>query len=138
MLTHLHPSTILFLLYIFNRVRQEGRFLLTWKVATAIPLLKSGKDASSASSYRPIALTSCLSKTFERIVNKMLMYFLEKPNILDKNQCGFRSCHSTVDHLVRLETTIREAFVNKQRCLSGFFDLEKAYDTAWSYKFLRD
>lgn len=138
MLTHLHPSTLLLILYLFNRVWQEGRFPLAWKVATVIPLLKPGKDASSASSYRPIALTSCLSKTFERIINKRLMYFLEKQNILDKNQCGFRSCHSTVDHLVRLETTIREAFVNKQHCVSVFFDLEKAYDTAWRYGILRD
>ncbi|KAM7312271.1 hydroxyacid oxidase 1 [Ixodes scapularis] len=47
-------------------------------------------------------------------------------------------CRSTVDHLVRLETTVREAFVNRQFCLSVFFDLEKAYDTAWRYGILQD
>lgn len=77
MLTHLHPFTLLLILYLFNRVWQEGRFPLTWKVAIVIPLLKPRKDASSASSYRLIALTSCLSKTFERIINKRLMSFLE-------------------------------------------------------------
>uniref|UniRef100_A0A6B0V5F1 Putative rna-directed dna polymerase from mobile element jockey-like protein n=1 Tax=Ixodes ricinus TaxID=34613 RepID=A0A6B0V5F1_IXORI len=138
MLTHLHPSTLLLILYLFNRVWQEGRFPLAWKVTTVIPLLKPEKNASSASSYRPIALTSCLGKTSERLVNKRLMYFLEKQNILDKNQCGFRFCHSTVDHLVRLKTTIRQTFVNKQHCLSVFYDLEKAYDRAWRYGILRD
>ena len=37
-----------------------------------------------------------------------------------------------------METTIREAFVNKQYCLSVFFDLEKAYDTAWRHGILQD
>ena len=73
MLTHLHPSTLDIILYLFNRVWQEGRLPRAWKVATIVPLLKPGKDASSPSSYRPIALTSCLSKTFERIINKRLM-----------------------------------------------------------------
>ncbi|MCZ6925167.1 MAG: hypothetical protein O7D30_07560 [Rickettsia endosymbiont of Ixodes persulcatus] len=44
----------------------------------------------------------------------------------------------TLDHLVRLETVIREAFVNRQNCVSVFFDLEKAYDTAWRYGILQD
>lgn len=39
---------------------------------------------------------------------------------------------------MRLETTIREAFVNKQHCISVFFELEKAYDAAWRYGILRD
>lgn len=116
MQTHLHPSTLVLILYLFDRIWHEGRFPSACKVATAIPLLKPGKDPSSASSYRPIALTSCLSKTFQRIVNKILMHYLEKENILDKNQCGFFSCRSTIDHLVRLETIIRVTSVTTQLC----------------------
>lgn len=103
-----------------------------------VPLLKPGKNPSCASSYRPIALTSCLSKTLERMINRRLVHFLENNNILDRYQCGFRSSRSTVDHLVRFETAVREAFVNKQHCLSVFFDLEKAYDTAWRFGILQD
>jgi hypothetical protein len=40
--------------------------------------------------------------------------------------------------LVRLETFIREAFVNKQHLVSIFFDLEKAYVTTWKYGILKD
>lgn len=65
------------------------------------------------------------------------MFFLERNSCLDKFQCGFRSARSTVDHLVRFETFVREAFVNRQQCLSIFFDLEKAYDTAWRYGILQ-
>ena len=45
---------------------------------------------------------------------------------------------STIDQLVRLETFIRDAYVNKEHAVSIFFDLEKAYDTTWKYGTLKD
>ena len=88
--------------------------------------------------YRPIALTSCLCKTFERIVNDRLVWFLEQNHIISKYQAGFRHGRSTNDQLLRLETNIREAFIKKQHLVAIFFDLEKAYDTAWKYGILKD
>lgn len=138
MLQHLSQTSREGLLHFFNLVWKEGRLPSCWKVATIIPLLKPGKDASSPTSYRPIALTSCLSKTFERLVNNRLVYYVEENKCLNKYQCGFRAGCSAVDHLIRLETTIREAFLRRQHCVCVFFDLEKAYDTAWRYGILRD
>ena len=43
-----------------------------------------------------------------------------------------------MDHLVRLETYIRDAFINKQHVVAIFFDLEKAFDTTWKHGILRD
>ncbi|MBJ5664504.1 hypothetical protein JGG94_23370 [Salmonella enterica subsp. enterica serovar Infantis] len=54
------------------------------------------------------------------------------------HQCGFWRHCSSIDHLLRLETSIREAFVRRQHLVSVFFDLEKAYDRAWRYGILRD
>ena len=45
---------------------------------------------------------------------------------------------STPDQLVRLETFIRDGFVNKEHAVSIFFDLENAYDTTWTYGILKD
>lgn len=138
MLQHLSENSLECLLHFFNTVWKKGCIPSQWKLATIIPLLKPGKDASNVTSYRPIALTSCLGKTFERIVNNRLVYVLEENGCINRYQCGFRAGCSTADHLVRLETTIREAFVKRQHCLSVFFDLERAYDTAWRYGILRD
>lgn len=118
MLSHLSNTSLESLLEFFNLVWKEGALPSNWKLATVIPLLKPGKDKSDPSSYRPIALTSCLGKTFERMVNSRLVYYLEQNQCLDRYQCGFRAARSTTDHLLRLETSIREAFIRKQHCVS--------------------
>lgn len=125
MLQNLSVASQQCLLQFYNQVWKEAWLPSSWKVATVIPLLKPGKDPSNPSSFRPIALTSCLGKTFERMVNCRLMYYLEANKVLCQYQCAFRAAHSTVDHLVRLESIIREAFVNRQHCISVFFDMEK-------------
>ena len=138
MICQLSPESLEGLLCYFNQLWMQAYFPRAWKEAHVIPLLKPGKDPSAPSSYRPIALTSSLGKIFERLINRRLVFFLESQNFFDLNQCGFRGGRSPVDHLVRLESTIRNAFVSKQHCVSVFFDLEKAYDTTWRYGILQD
>ena len=133
------PSCSLdFLLQAFNEVWVSGSFPTSWKQATIIPIPKPGKDNTDPSNYRPIALTSCLCKTLERMINTRLIWFLESNGLITNFQCGFRSKRSTVDHLVRLETFVREAFIKKEHLTAVFFDLEKAYDTTWKYGIMRD
>jgi hypothetical protein len=72
------------------------------------------------------------------MVNNRLVWYLESNNILTPIQSGFRKNHSTNDHLVRLESYIRQAFYDKEHVLGVFFDLEKAYDTTWKHGSLQD
>ena len=74
----------------------------------------------------------------ERMDNERIVWYLDKNNFLSKQQCGFRSNRSTVDHLIRLETFIRDAFRNREHVVTVFFDLEKAYDRTWKYGILKD
>ena len=103
---------------------------------SAIP--KPGKDHLDPINFRPIALTSCLCKTMERMINACLMWSLESWGLLSEKQCGIRKNHSMLDHLVHFETFIRNAFVKKEHVLTIFFDLQKAYDTTWKHGILAD
>lgn len=138
MLKHLSQETQQTLLSLYNAIWFSCKIPTSWKEAIVIPVPKQGKDPSSVNSYRPIALTSCLCKLFEKMINCRLIHFLESNKLLDPRQCGFREGRSTIDHLVRIEAQIREAFIHKQFFLSVFLDLEKAYDTTWRYGILRD
>ena len=66
------------------------------------------------------------------------MWSLESQDLLTEIQCGFSKNRSTLDHRVRFETFIRDAFVQKQHDLAIFFDLEKAYDTTWKHAILSE
>ena len=63
---------------------------------------------------------------------------LERNKLITHLQCGFRKQRSTTDHLVRLESFIREAFIQRQHAVAVFFDLEKAYDCTWKYGIMKD
>ena len=138
LIRHLPGETLKLLLGLYNKIWTQGAFPDTWRLATVVPIPKPGKDHRDPSNYRPIALTSCLCKLMEKLVNKRLMWFLETTNFLSDIQCGFRRNHSTMDHLVRLETFIREGFIRGEHMVGVFFDLEKAFDTTWKYGILRD
>ena len=67
-----------------------------------------------------------------------MVWYLESTGLILKLQCGFHSKRCTTDHLVCLETVIREAFIKNEHLAAIFFDLEKAYDATWKYGKLRD
>ena len=138
LLKHIPSSSLSILLEIYNSIWAIGNIPKSWKEATVIYFPKPDKDHTDPSNYRPIALTSCVCKTMERMINDRLTWFFESNNIITNFQSGFRHQHSTNDHLVRIETFIREAFIKKEHLVSVFFDLEKAYDTTWKYGIMKD
>ena len=137
-LKHLPFRSLDSLLRIFNQIWHTGILPDSWKEAIVIPIPKPGKNSTNPANYRPIALTSCICKTMERMVNDRLVWFLEKNKLIAAVQSGFRKQRGTLDHLVRFETFIREAFIQKEHVVSVFFDLESAYDTTWKYGIMND
>ena len=117
-LTHLPNSAPSVRLKVYNHVWESGCFPPSWREAVVISIPKPGKDHSDPGNFR--ALTSCLSKTMERMINARLMWSLESQGLLSEKQCGFRKNRSTLYHLVRFETFIRNAFVKKRTRLNHF------------------
>jgi ribonuclease HI len=137
-LKHLPEVSLEALLHAFNDVWINNSFPDSWRQAIIIPIPKPGKDHTNPSNYRPIALTSCVCKTFERMVNKRLVFYLENHGILTQYQSGFRKSRSTLDQVIRLESAVREAFLRREHLVAVYFDLEKAYDTTWKHGIMTD
>jgi len=131
-LQNLTETQLTHLLHFYNYIYDNG-FPEQWHEAIIIPLLKPGKVATSTSSYRPIALTNCLCKTLEKIINWRLQGELEKSNFYDPCQSGFRAGHSTLDPLCRIENDIRDSILQGKHCLAIFLDIKGAFDTVWHH-----
>nr|CAH0103241.1 unnamed protein product [Daphnia galeata] len=131
MLKNLSANNRTHLLYLFNSLYANEFVPTTWKSAIVIPLLKPDKPAETVNSYRPISLTSCIGKLFERLITNRLSWFVEKNNIIGPEQVGFRKHRSTTDHVIVLDHDIKASFKHKKSTVAVFLDISKAYDTVW-------
>ena len=126
---HMNDDQLNEILLFFNYLWTHDAFPHSWKHSYIIPILKPGKDCNKVTSYRPIQLTSCLSKLMERMIAARFGWCLERYSLLSKYQCAFRKQRSTTDHLVRLDSHIRDGFIHHCSTLAVFLDLKSAYNT---------
>ena len=93
-----------------------------------------GKPLDCPASFRPISLTSCISKLFECIILSCLLFFLESNSILSPRQAGFCPGRSTLDQILYLSQSISDGF-NKprpgSRTILFTIDFSKAFDSVW-------
>ena len=119
-LKHLPRSGMDFLLHIFNLSWTLHSFPFIWKTSSIIPIHKMGKPLDSPASFRPIFLTSCISKLFECIILSRLLFFLDSNSILSPRQAGFRPGRSTLDQILFLLILFRMGLTNPGRALGRF------------------
>lgn len=79
--------------------------------------------------YRPICLTSNLSKILEKLLKVRIVKFLEKNKILSEDQYGFREGKSSEDAIRRLIERVYGWLDGGRTGLCVFIDLEKTFDT---------
>ena len=100
-----------------------------WKNARITPLFKKSGSRSDSSNYRPISIIPVVAKVFERIIYDQLYHYLNENNLINRQQSGFRSLHSTVTTLIEAtdnwSLNIDRGFINAV----VFLDLKKAFDT---------
>lgn len=138
MIKHLDIYALDHLLYIYNTIWAQHIIPTSWLTSLIIPILKPGKPQTDSTSYRPIALTSCLLKVMEGMVNARLIWILEKYGHLDNRQYGFRRNRSTLDPILIMESAIQDAFLSRKMCVAVFFDIKKAYDMVWRYHIIKE
>jgi hypothetical protein len=113
---------------IFNQCLCEGTFPEKMKTAKVCPVYKSGSK-NEFTNYRPISILNSFSKILEKIIAIRLISYLDKHDILDSSQYGFRKKHSTYMAMMCLYDKVSEAIDRNEFCVGIFIDLSKAFDT---------
>ena len=131
MIKSAHPTMQTLILSTFNRILIEQAFPVSWKTNVVVPIAKPRKDAYDPKNYRPITLSSCMCKLVEKMANVRLVWYLERNGHINALQCGFRKNKNTADALIQFEQDIQSAISRKHHTVAIFFDISKAYDTAW-------
>ena len=116
------------LIHIFEMSIKHCIFPKTWKIATIVPLFKSGKK-TDVSNYRPVSLLPIPGKILEKIIHGDVANFLENNKLLCDKQGGFRKNHSTLSSITEFTNNIFNAINSKELTVAIFFDLKKAFDT---------
>lgn len=113
MLTNLSSNGKKVLLRVLNDVWVQEKRIDAWSNQIVVPLLKPNKDPSLHDSYRPIALSSCIGKTFERLIKARLEWWVEANRKVLQYQNGFRKKHCTLDALAGFVSDIHDCFSDK-------------------------
>ena len=114
--------------YIVNLSLNTSTVPSAWKEAKIVPIYKSGAS-SSVENYRPISVLPILSKLLEKAVHTQLSTFLERNNLLNDSQFGYRENRSTDLASALLIDSIRKNGDNGLLTGTLFLDLSKAFDT---------
>ena len=114
---------------IYNKILETGQYPSNWGEAIIVPIHKAG-DVNNPSNYRGIALLSCISKVFMKILNNRLQVWAMRENKLHEEQAGFTKGKRTVDQIFILQSLVSKYLSKKGgRFYSVFIDFSKAFDT---------
>ena len=97
------------------------------KLAHVIPIHKGG-SRSEPVNFRPISLTSHVVKSFERVMRKTLVNFLEFNKKMDDSQHGSRSGRSTLSQLLEQQDHVLKALEDGENLDTVYLDFSKAFD----------
>ena len=98
---------------VFRRLVRLGSFPACWRQANVTQIPK-GPPSSSVINYRPISITSVLSKVFELLVSVRFGRFMERSGVLPTTQFAYRKGLGTCDALLCVSHTRQSALGSGQ------------------------
>ena len=121
---------------IFNLSLSTGVAPDSWKFSEVIPIYKNNRKPNNCASYRPVSLTSYMSKLLEKIIHTKLLKHLTDFDVITKSQHGFLSRKSTTTNLLECLNDWTLALDEKHKLDIIYIDLEKAFDSVSHEKLL--
>lgn len=113
--------------HLINLSLYTGVFPDKLKISVIKPIYKKGSK-KLVDNYRPIALLPILAKIYEKIMHSRLTSFIDKFQILKKEQNGFQKNKSTTLAAFTLMNLVSQNIDNKIPTTVIFFDMSKAFD----------
>ena len=113
---------------LFNLSLASGRIPDDWRSATVCPLMKKG-DRHDAANYRPVSLTSVVSKVMERMLKAAVMDFALGNHLISPAQHGFLPHRSCLTNLLMADEKITEILDGGSSVDMVLIDFAKAFDS---------
>ena len=111
-----------------NNCIKANSFRKMWKIARILPTSKV-KVPTKPWDYRPISVLPVLSKVFERIVLDQVKQFIDKHEVYQSTQSGYRKGLSCITVLLKLSDDIQCGLNSSEVAIALFADYSKAFDT---------
>ncbi|KAF5556844.1 hypothetical protein FMEXI_897 [Fusarium mexicanum] len=100
-----------------------------FKDAILVMVRKSGKPANMPTSWRPLALLSCLGKILEKIVASRMQEALKaNPHLLPARQFGWRTTSEALEYML---DKVYSAWAQGKVVTIMGLDISGAYDNVW-------
>ena len=116
------PVTLL-----FHQSVIEGDVPLDWRSANVMPIFKKG-SRNQPENYRPVSLTSQLSKVMESIIRDIIVRHLDRHKLIRDSQHGFRRGRSCTTNILKFLDTVTDVINQKGNMDVIFLDFAKAFD----------
>jgi len=100
-------NTIQKLLIVFNKILHDASFPIMWRKYDIVLLSKSNKK-----DFRPIALSSCVLKLLEKLIEIRLERLVELDNLFPGHQYGFQKGRSCDDCIALLLLNLYKGFIH--------------------------
>lgn len=116
------------LLHIINYSLEKGKVPDHLRLSTVIPIRKV-RNTVKIEEFRPVNMLPSMAKILEKVVYDQLMEHVQRNNILDRFQSGFRvnhSCEMALQYLLNEWKCERD---NGNVVVVIFLDLKRAFET---------
>jgi exonuclease III len=122
--------------HLVNTSFTVGRFPRNMKLNKVIPTFKKG-DKEDLNNWRPIAMTSSVSKIYEKIFLNRLENHLQVNNYVSPQQHGFQKGKSTLTALYDFVETVYNSLEAREKLNVILYDFSNAFGTLYPPLLLR-
>ena len=113
---------------VFRILLRTGDFPRIWRKANVTPIPKTSPPSILPENYRPISITPCISKIYERLISARLAKYVEVSHLLPNGQFAYRKGLGSCDALLSIVGSIQSKFDQGLDSFAVSLDFSSAFD----------